>query len=353
MATTNQFDLNEAVKNWEIQLSQSENLKNSDIYELKDHLFLQIETLQKVGLNEEEAFWVAQKRMGAIETLNQEFGKVNLQTANHKYLIMMFLGVIIYWNIVFLMQITANVFSYFNITSQYFKVDWADFSVRWLLLAIVFLLGRYILRYRGNLIQNFYLHIAQKPHWIVVNLIIITFALTALSHFTYMWTIRLEREHFHTISYHLSHYQGFLGIIILLVFWLLVAEYQRGSIFNFKRIFEKANFWFLLLISFAIKFLAAGGMPSMHLHNYFVTYTFVFIIYASFGYFFSFNQRYSKFLLASILIFHSFWSTLVLISDNPEHPFILLLFIADFVGAIFGFMIAELNKKVKLLNIND
>jgi hypothetical protein len=349
MATTNQFELKQAIIHWEVRLLQSENLKTSDIYELKDHLILQIENLQKIGLNEEEAFWVAQKRIGSIEALNQEFGKVNLQTTNHKYLIMMLLGVIIFWNVSFMMQIIANVFSYLNITFQYFKANWADFSIRWLMLLIVFLLGRYFLRHRVNLIQKFYLLISQRPHLLVIILICSTFALTALSHFTWLWLVRLDREHFHTVSYNLYHYQGFLGIIILLVFWLLVAEYQKGSLFNFRRIFEKANFWFLLLISFAIKFLTTGGMPIMHLNNNYVGYFISFIIYAGFAYLFSFNQRYSKFLLAIILLFHSLWSSLVILSDDPDHPFIIMLFISDFVGIISGITLGELRGKFNLL----
>ncbi len=71
------FDLNKRISDWKQSLSCHESFTKGNIEELESHLFDQITELKEAGLNDEEAYWVAQKRIGTIESLNSEYTKIN------------------------------------------------------------------------------------------------------------------------------------------------------------------------------------------------------------------------------------------------------------------------------------
>jgi hypothetical protein len=71
------FDLNKRISDWKQSLSCYESFTKGNIEELESHLFDQITELKEAGLNDEEAYWVAQKRIGTIESLNSEYTKIN------------------------------------------------------------------------------------------------------------------------------------------------------------------------------------------------------------------------------------------------------------------------------------
>ena len=60
---------------WRDHVNGNQALAAGDATELEDHLRMQIGSLQKDGLSAEEAFLVAVKRMGAINTLTREFAR--------------------------------------------------------------------------------------------------------------------------------------------------------------------------------------------------------------------------------------------------------------------------------------
>ncbi|MEO8512189.1 MAG: permease prefix domain 1-containing protein [Ignavibacteria bacterium] len=88
------FDLNNNILNWKQNLKFNDSFTNENIDELENHLAEQIEYLRKSGLNDEEAFWVAQKRIGCINTLSNEFEKLNIWEGIKKRLFWMIIGFI-------------------------------------------------------------------------------------------------------------------------------------------------------------------------------------------------------------------------------------------------------------------
>jgi len=73
------FDLDQNVAHWKTSLFKSQKMANENIEELSDHLYSEIDTLREIGLDEEEAFLVARKRIGSVESIAAEFKKVNRQ----------------------------------------------------------------------------------------------------------------------------------------------------------------------------------------------------------------------------------------------------------------------------------
>jgi hypothetical protein len=90
------FDLNQQIAQWRQSLGQSESLVRSDLDELESHLRDQIEHLSASGLSAEEAFLVAQHRIGDAKNLPGEFAKVNGSAIFRRRLQWMLAGVLAY-----------------------------------------------------------------------------------------------------------------------------------------------------------------------------------------------------------------------------------------------------------------
>ncbi len=70
---TNQI-LEEHIKEWRTYMQKQAALRTVDVDELEDHLISQARVLIESGLDEDEAFLVAVKRLGDIDSLTREFG---------------------------------------------------------------------------------------------------------------------------------------------------------------------------------------------------------------------------------------------------------------------------------------
>jgi hypothetical protein len=77
MENQTRFDLNAALENWRQELAAQPNLTSEDRRELETHLHDTIAELRRRGLNEEESFWLARRRVGKLEQLGEEFEKAD------------------------------------------------------------------------------------------------------------------------------------------------------------------------------------------------------------------------------------------------------------------------------------
>lgn len=71
------FDLNEQIRRWQQNLALSPAISADDVEELASHLRASVQRLMTTGLSEAESFMVASRRLGAMDELDREFGKVN------------------------------------------------------------------------------------------------------------------------------------------------------------------------------------------------------------------------------------------------------------------------------------
>lgn len=102
------FNLIENISNWKNNLKSKDSFTNDNIEELESHLYEQISELKLAGLNDEEAYWVSQKRIGSIHTLAGEFEKINLWEGTKKRLLWMIVGFITLGIITHSMNILSN-----------------------------------------------------------------------------------------------------------------------------------------------------------------------------------------------------------------------------------------------------
>jgi hypothetical protein len=71
------FDLSAAIENWQTELAAQPNLTAEVRRELETHLRDTITGFQQCGLNDEESFWLARRRVGHPQQIGEEFVKAN------------------------------------------------------------------------------------------------------------------------------------------------------------------------------------------------------------------------------------------------------------------------------------
>jgi len=77
MENQTRYDLNAAVENWQTELAAQANLTPDVRRELETHLRDAIAGFQQSGLNDEESFWLARRRVGQPQQLGEEFVKAD------------------------------------------------------------------------------------------------------------------------------------------------------------------------------------------------------------------------------------------------------------------------------------
>jgi hypothetical protein len=77
METQTRFDLNAAVAKWLQELAAQPDLTPDVCRELETHLRDTVADLRRRGLSDEESFWLASRRLGRPERLNEEFAKAD------------------------------------------------------------------------------------------------------------------------------------------------------------------------------------------------------------------------------------------------------------------------------------
>ena len=71
----NNGSLEERIGEWRSYIRKRQAVHAVDVDELEDHLRTQVEALSKAGLDEDEAFLVAAKRLGDLDSLSREFAR--------------------------------------------------------------------------------------------------------------------------------------------------------------------------------------------------------------------------------------------------------------------------------------
>ena len=101
-------DVEKRIEQWRAGLAGSELLGGSDVSELENHLREEIEHLKTSGLSDEEAFLVAQHRLGDTAALQDEFAKVSPHRRLANRLSWMATGVLSYFLILHLSSCVTN-----------------------------------------------------------------------------------------------------------------------------------------------------------------------------------------------------------------------------------------------------
>ncbi len=115
MENQTRFDLNAAVENWRNELAAQPNLAPDDRRELETHLRDAIAGFQQRGLNDEESFWLARRRVGQPQQIGEEFVKADPAKIWRERVFWMVLAYLV----ILLWGASVNVFSIFFTSYAY------------------------------------------------------------------------------------------------------------------------------------------------------------------------------------------------------------------------------------------
>ncbi|MFH1718443.1 MAG: hypothetical protein ABIF19_13900 [Planctomycetota bacterium] len=138
------FDLNEQIHKWRNRLAQSQSLGKEDIDELEGHLRAEIDGLNAFKLSDDEKFWIAAHRLGNIESLSNEYAKINRGMVFRQKASLMITGILIYMMTAYFARFVSEESVRFAIkggVGSYGSLGLVGFITQILALVIVIFLG--------------------------------------------------------------------------------------------------------------------------------------------------------------------------------------------------------------------
>jgi hypothetical protein len=124
-----EFNLQEQISNWVRHLKTEPSITESDSEELKSHLLDLIDELKEVGLDEEEAFWVASKRMGSSFEWAADYSEGNKPLIQLRRSLFILAGVLAYFLLFFLIKSSSKLLFIVLLlkkTDGYLAVNWVS-----------------------------------------------------------------------------------------------------------------------------------------------------------------------------------------------------------------------------------
>lgn len=143
MATQTCFNLNATLENWRNELSAQPQLTPDNRRELERHLTDSMAELRQRGLNEEESFWIARRRMGQPQLLAEEFEKASPVNVWRSRLFWAAAGMVVFWQLSLIIAYVEVIACHFIPGSGTFFLDhWSLISgLPLLLIAILLVKG--------------------------------------------------------------------------------------------------------------------------------------------------------------------------------------------------------------------
>jgi len=234
MENQTRFDLNTAIENWRSELAAQPNLTSDNRRELETHLRDAIAGFRQRGLNDEESFWLARRRVGQPQQLGEEFVKADPARVWRERVFWMVLAVLVvnlWTNLVTCIPLHNWTNGFWGLLSAY----------AYLLLIYIPIVVSAIFLAKGRL-NNRYDALATICHsrWrfaaVGIVLIVVTNGSQALIQFihwnqTLAFFPRMRREILSQVLYSFSaneiSYFGWPLMLVVLATWLLSPQNRK------------------------------------------------------------------------------------------------------------------------------
>lgn len=158
MENETRFSLNIAIESWRSELAVQPNLASDDRLELETHLRDAVAGFQQCGLNDEESFWLARRRVGQPQQLGEEFVKINPTAVWREQMYWLALGIICWQLMLMLVNVAKITLNYLTPDLHRFYHQKGGF---WLVDAAILIIG--IILARGWFVQS------MRPAWLLKN----------------------------------------------------------------------------------------------------------------------------------------------------------------------------------------
>ncbi len=202
-------DIQISINSWLEQIKSVPSITISNSEELKNHLLDSMDHLKAHGLDDEEAFWIASRRMGDISILKNEFDEVNITVIQMRKIILILSGILGFFLLYSLMQLTTRLIfiELYHINIDPVKISW---SVLFYLAACHFILifSTILVYFLGKRIVKRLEMLKIIPlHTLVLFAGVICFLVSNL------WLNKLILETFNDHILYLTHYRQFLDYL--------------------------------------------------------------------------------------------------------------------------------------------
>jgi len=176
MENQTRFDLNAAIESWRQELAAQPNLASDDRRELETHLRDAIAGFQQRGLNDEESFWLARRRVGQPQQLGEEFVKADPAKAWRERIFWISFGIIVFLLLTQILSFAVGIVLYYLFPGLH---ELYVNSGYWPTNAVVLIIG--IALARGWFAQSMKLMWFLKNRFHLVSLVVILDLLLSLA----------------------------------------------------------------------------------------------------------------------------------------------------------------------------
>jgi len=174
------FIIQEQIDLWVTIIKSEPSITEIDSEELKSHLLDSIDQLKDAGLNEEEAFWVASRRIGTTSDWVEDYCLVNNQVIQLRRSVLILAGVLIYFCLFFFIESTSRLLFIIFLNkdiSGYLAIKWVSWYLIGSHLAFILLVANIYLMEKKAV--SFIENVKMKPkHTLLLLIATIIFSIT-------------------------------------------------------------------------------------------------------------------------------------------------------------------------------
>ena len=129
MERNNEFNIQEQIDHWVSKIKSEPSFTESDSEELKSHFLDSIDKLKDTGLNDEEAFWVASRRIGTTVDWEEDYSQANNQIIQMRRSVLILAGVLVYFCLYYFIEFTSRLLFIILLSEDingYLSVNWVS-----------------------------------------------------------------------------------------------------------------------------------------------------------------------------------------------------------------------------------
>lgn len=232
MTTSSNYKLQEQIDRWIDTIQSEPSFTESDCEELKSHLLDLIDRLKGKGLDDEEAFMVAIKRMGYIKDWGDEYRITNNPVTQMRRSLIILAGVLVYFFLFYFIEFSSKLFLFELLIMDIEEHNAVTLVPRYLIICflgvMLFFLSIYFFEKKTI---TFIEKIKIKPK-ITVIFLIITFLMAIADTCLYVIIKELIGDYF-TLRSNLHHYYIYFEysfpLMLCLIFILIYFKYYKTA----------------------------------------------------------------------------------------------------------------------------
>jgi len=226
------FNLEEQIKNWTEKLYTNPSFTESDVEEIKSHLYDSIDSLLEAGLNEEEAFVLAKLRMGNSYEINEAYKEANQPVIQMRRSLLILAGILVYFMIYYFILSSSKLLAIVLLKTgvdTHEALEWVSRClITWHFIIVLFFTTLFFLERKTiSFIENINL----KPRFALLFLGITgVFALADTALFPELKKILGENDYAKDLLYHNYIYFDFsFPLLIGICFVVIYYRYYRKT----------------------------------------------------------------------------------------------------------------------------